>query len=103
MDDPATERPRGATELAPGARFARARTLLSNTLLSQRDRSLRVVPFAFGGAVVFQDALRRTVVGAVLLRAFDPSSGYLTLRDADGRWPLVLRSYLLSYDERAVA
>lgn len=47
--------------------------------------------------------LRRTVVGPVLIRSFEPSSGYLTLREPDGRWPLVLRSYLLSYDERAVA
>lgn len=47
--------------------------------------------------------LRRTVVGAVLIRSFEPSSGFLTLRDGDARWPLVLRSYLLAYDERAVA
>lgn len=47
--------------------------------------------------------LRRTVAGNVLVRGFDPSSGFLTLRDANGRWPLVLRSYIESYDERAVA
>jgi hypothetical protein len=47
--------------------------------------------------------LRRTVVGTVLIRSFEPSSGYLTLRDANARWPLVLRSYIESYDERAVA
>lgn len=47
--------------------------------------------------------LRRTVVGPVLLHSADPTSGFLTLRDADGRWPLVLRSYLGLYDEREVA
>lgn len=51
----------------------------------------------------FLKNLRRTVAGVVLIRGFEPSSGFLTLRDGDARWPLVLRSYLLSYDERAVA
>jgi hypothetical protein len=47
--------------------------------------------------------LRRTVVGIVLIRSFEPSSGFLPLREPDARWPLVLRSYIESYDERAVA
>jgi hypothetical protein len=48
-------------------------------------------------------SLRRTVSGVVLVHGFEPSSGFLTLRDADARWPLVLRSYLEMYDEREVA
>lgn len=47
--------------------------------------------------------LRRTVVGDVLIRSFEPSSGFLTLREPETRWPLVLRTYIESYDERAVA
>jgi hypothetical protein len=47
--------------------------------------------------------LRRTVVGVVLIHGFEPSSGFTTLRDGNGRWPLIFRSYLGMYDERGVA
>lgn len=47
--------------------------------------------------------LRRTVVGNALIHSVDPQTGYITLREPDGRWPLVLRSYLQMYDEREVA
>jgi len=47
--------------------------------------------------------LRRTTAGVVVLHGFEPSSGFLTLREPEVRWPLVLRSYIGLYDERAVA
>lgn len=47
--------------------------------------------------------MRRTVIGDVVLYSADPSGGFLGLREPDTKWPLVLRSYLLLYDERAVA
>lgn len=47
--------------------------------------------------------LRRTVVDDVVVHAFDPAGGYVGLREPETRWPLVLRSYIATYDERAVA
>lgn len=54
-------------------------------------------------AHLYLKGLRRTVSGAVLVHGFDPGSGYLTLREPEVRWPLVLRSYIGLFDERAVA
>lgn len=47
--------------------------------------------------------LRRTVVEDALVHSADPTTGYVTLREPNGRWPLVLRSYMVLYDEREVA
>jgi hypothetical protein len=52
---------------------------------------------------VFLKGMRRTVSGPVLVHGFDASGGYVTLRDGDARWPLVLRTYLAMFDEREVA
>ena len=46
--------------------------------------------------------LRRTVVGNALLHSADPTTAFITLREPNGRWPLVLRTYLGLYDEREV-
>lgn len=48
--------------------------------------------------------LRRFVAeNGVVLHPAQRAGGYIPLREPVGGWPLVLRSYLLVYDERAVA
>lgn len=46
---------------------------------------------------------RYVAANGVLLHAASRSGGYIPLRETTGDWPLVLRSYLVPYDERAVA
>jgi hypothetical protein len=47
-------------------------------------------------------AMRREVVGGLLLHSALASSGYFGLREPVTEWPVVVRSYFLLFDEREV-